>query len=240
MENIVTRRASLTVEASLVVWLCVISLSSFLLLFPVLKKQVVMCEAMYVCGRDTVKSCIVTELPFEESLLAYQYLLWNKWTSASAVFTTEKAEHGYYLRGETSQSLFVPGLSRLKTSQTVYICPFDGYDPLSDEGGEDTYVYITKYGTVYHRSKTCYHLLISIKEVAFQSLSSLRNKDGAIYYPCKTCNSQGISDGIVYITPEGNRYHLSRECSALLRYIEAKPLSQVEGSYRPCADCGGM
>ncbi len=111
---------------------------------------------------------------------------------------------------------------------------FDGYDV--GEALEDVYVYVTTNGTVYHRDKDCIHLTIAIQECRLEEIPELRNLDGAKYYPCELCGT-GYTDAKCYITPYGDRYHSTKECSALKRIIRTVLLEDVK-DMEECEDCG--
>ncbi len=64
--------------------------------------------------------------------------------------------------------------------------------------GETLYGYVTVNGTVYHKSRSCTHLRLSVKKVSFSELSGLRNNGGGKYYPCERCG--GDFHDTVYIT----------------------------------------
>lgn len=113
-----------------------------------------------------------------------------------------------------------------------------GYDNAKAcQSGNDTeeLVYITPSGTVYHRSRGCSFLKLSIAAVSLEFLEKERNSSGAIYYPCEECG--GGSTNTVYITNHGNRYHTSLGCSKLKRTIQAVPISQT-GGRSACSKCG--
>ncbi|MCD2493499.1 hypothetical protein LQE92_12825 [Lacrimispora sp. NSJ-141] len=101
----------------------------------------------------------------------------------------------------------------------------------------EEYVYITQNGTVYHRKRECTYLKLSIRSVAGNSVSGLRNEEGSKYRPCERCMKDALMTGTVYITDTGNRYHRTRNCSGLNRWIMKVPLSQVGGK-GPCSRCG--
>ena len=107
-----------------------------------------------------------------------------------------------------------------------------------EKDSEGEWVYITKYGRVYHRSLGCIHLNISVRGVAANDIMSLRNKYGGKYYPCAFCGKR-IEGGIVYITPDGDRYHGRMDCGGILRHISKVLLEDVEDIMSPCKDCGG-
>ncbi|MCD8329589.1 MAG: hypothetical protein LUC27_02715 [Lachnospiraceae bacterium] len=102
---------------------------------------------------------------------------------------------------------------------------------------EEEMVYVTDSGTVYHRSLDCYHLKLTIYTSTLSQVTSQRNSSGAKYYPCERCAVSVSGSSLVYITKEGNRYHMTSECAGLKRSVRAVPLSQVEG-LRACQNCG--
>lgn len=122
------------------------------------------------------------------------------------------------------------------TILTLTARKWTGYDiHKGEESEEDEYVYITENGSVYHRSKSCSHLKVSIRIVDSLQIDSYRNKDRAKYYPCEYCSS-AQSSGLLFITDYGNRYHASPNCSGLKRVILTRRLKEVEG-YPPCSSC---
>ncbi len=112
-----------------------------------------------------------------------------------------------------------------------------GYNVLSGstERTEEEYVYITEHGYSYHRSRNCRHLKVTIQAVTLDDIELMRNRSGGRYRPCERCG--GNSTGILFITPEGDRYHSDAACSGLKRTIKTVKLSEV-GSRTPCSQCG--
>jgi len=115
-----------------------------------------------------------------------------------------------------------------------------GYDRGGGAVTEDgeRIVYITENGTVYHLSRSCTHLDLSIRPVAAGSVGEYRNNGGGTYRVCEICGAPLPGQEVVYITDEGDRYHSSLSCSGLKRTILEIPISQVGGK-RACSRCGG-
>ena len=100
-------------------------------------------------------------------------------------------------------------------------------------------VYITKHGTVYHRSKECKHLIINIEEVTLAQADLMRNKSGHKYKRCSYCARNKVSQLTpVFITPDGDRYHTSLDCLGLTRSVIEVDIKDV-GNKKPCSSCGG-
>ena len=101
---------------------------------------------------------------------------------------------------------------------------------------DDETVYVTEGSEVFHRDRNCSHLKLSVREVPGSEVPALRNKSGSRYRPCGICHSS-LSDGKLYITTDGDRYHNSITCSGLKRCVRAIKKSEA-GSRRPCKRCG--
>ena len=106
------------------------------------------------------------------------------------------------------------------------------------EGDEEEYVYVTWNGTVYHKSRSCSYLRPSVHAAAFQNVSELRSDDGSRYYPCERCMKGDGSPQTVYVTDYGNRYHGSKSCGSLNRWVMKVPVGET-GGRPPCSKCGG-
>lgn len=98
-------------------------------------------------------------------------------------------------------------------------------------------VYMTPAGEVYHRSRDCTYLRLTIRTLSAEELETARNESGGKYSPCEYCVKNAVSGGIVYITDYGSSYHYSSVCQGLKRTVMAVPLSQVTGM-GCCSRCG--
>lgn len=107
----------------------------------------------------------------------------------------------------------------------------------SDHGKNEKIVYVGKGSTRYHCLKSCHYLYNDISAVPSASVDSLRNADGKKYHPCARCGTSAGSGDTVYIMPSGESYHSSRTCSAIVAYVRAVPLSEVE-YLGACSYCG--
>ncbi|GLC80830.1 TadE/TadG family type IV pilus assembly protein [Lacrimispora brassicae] len=95
------------------------------------------------------------------------------------------------------------------------------------DGQEDELVYIGKASTRYHRQRTCHYLYNDIKQISFKEVEDARNLSGGKYKPCSRCGRFAEENGSVFLMPSGERYHSDRNCSSIMAYVEAVPLSQV-------------
>jgi len=112
-----------------------------------------------------------------------------------------------------------------------YINGLSGYDYTNDQ-----YVYITTGTEVYHKSRECTHLKLTIRKTDYKDLKQLRNESGQKYKKCIYCKPKP-SDKNIYITSDGDKYHSSLTCSGLKRTVKRVKLSEVTGR-RPCLRCG--
>lgn len=111
-------------------------------------------------------------------------------------------------------------------------------DDNADEGDEnDTTVYITPSGTVYHLSEDCTYLKPRVQSISAAGIDNQRSSNGSCYYPCESCRPG--KTGTVYYTPDGNRYHSSSSCNKIKRTIQTVHLSEIEGKRHACSKCGG-
>lgn len=100
-------------------------------------------------------------------------------------------------------------------------------------GNQEELVYITETGTVYHKSRHCSYLALSIRSAEREEIDGLRNSDGAKYYPCESCGGNGRE---VFLTEQGNRYHTSLSCSRLKRTVFIVLISET-GGRGACSKC---
>ncbi len=143
---------------------------------------------------------------------------------------------------------FIPILNGpdLSVRCTYYGHAFTGYEIGSgigsDSGGEgdapsEGNVIVAENGVVYHTDPDCVYLKPRVREVDASELKKLRANDGSIYHPCEYCHPS--PEGRVFITPDGNRYHSSKNCSSLKRTTHEETVEEAGSHLRPCPKCGG-
>lgn len=122
-------------------------------------------------------------------------------------------------------------------SQCV-VKPWTGYpvEGLGIRKQEEEIVYMTKYGQVYHRSRDCSYLSLSLYVVAYEEVKYRQNQNGDRYDACEICGNHGFTS-VAFLTKQGNRYHSQIHCPGLTRTIECIPLSQIPG-VPACKKCG--
>jgi len=97
-------------------------------------------------------------------------------------------------------------------------------------------VYITENSDVFHKTRQCSSLSVTIMEINAEAVGSARNENGGKYYECSSCKKFGFGS-IIYITPYGHEYHSRKNCYALKRTILQVPIDSVRDK-RPCRICG--
>lgn len=97
------------------------------------------------------------------------------------------------------------------------------------EGRE--WVYVTPAQNVYHISRACTHLKLSVKAVSPESQIWKR------YAPCGHCVHGKHAGVAIYITSEGDCYHYAVDCSGLKRTVYMV-LKENVGNKRACTRCG--
>lgn len=118
---------------------------------------------------------------------------------------------------------------RIPITQKAYT----GYTP--ENGTYDTdeiYVYVTEQGSVYHRTRSCTHLKVTIHAVSKDSLEGEYKK----LPPCEYCGRRETDT--YYISEYGECYHSANTCSRLKRSISRVRLKDVQGM-PACSACGG-
>lgn len=261
-----TSEGSLSIEAALIIPIFMFVIMAVLSFVEILRLQIKVDNAMQQCakelsvygyafdefGKDMVGDLsIPVETLFSETYIknrvisevGEEYLKNSPAEGTSLHFTGSRIMEDD--RIEIRCSYYVTPFFSLSpqtgflTGTTAVARAFTGYDNMAAVSLEDKeeYVFVTPNGTVYHRSRSCHYLDLSIEKAFTDQLPGLRNEDGGIYKKCPICGEEN-SGTVVFITKYGDRYHQDILCSGLKRTIEAIPISQT-GSRTPCVKCGG-
>ncbi len=139
--------------------------------------------------------------------------------------TTGIDSEGYYqlrINYEVVLSLpFVPELASDK-SITIRCRAYIGDDiDEAENSNTDRYVFVTENKEVYHDSRLCTYLELSIKTTTKETAK----RNGLL--PCEYCGD-GTGDKVI-VTDYGEKYHYSFNCSGLKRTIYRVKFSEVEG-----------
>lgn len=105
----------------------------------------------------------------------------------------------------------------------------DGSDSgKENEEEKERTVYVGRDSIRYHKSPDCHYLSNKLQAVAYEDLESYRNASGSRYRACSRCGKPAGPGSVIYIMPSGESYHLDRDCSAIIAYVEEVPLSEAE------------
>ena len=150
--------------------------------------------------------------------------------------TTGIDEEGYFtIKVTYTTKVSVPLMPVLSKEKTISIKQraYTGknHTSNSEDGSQDTYVYVTENREAYHQTRLCTYLELEIGVV---------NKNVAAkmgYTACIFCGSKAGDK--VLITKYGGKYHSSYQCSGLKRTIYRVKKSEVEG-LEGCIRCTGQ
>ncbi len=241
-------RASLTVEAALVLPVFIFAVLSVIYINQLLLYEEEMQWALVRTGKEISveyaafqKNMVLT--PVYATAKLEQHL--DKKTAVSmwrSKFDEETGE--IVLRVDYAQKIPFPIISRNVFSfcDQYRTRTFTGVTTrmTDEEAGEDGTVYVTETGNVYHKSLECTYLKLSISQVKYEDLEYLRSEGGEKYYACEGCckGAGSFFEQDIFICNYGNRFHISRTCKKIKRSIRQIKRSQV-GQMLPCSKCGG-
>lgn len=245
-----------TLEAAVIMPLLACFFVSILFFFRVLQVEIEVQKALDDTARELAVSLASEELTLgeEAELLAAKALLSSELEKREAAASyIEGGRVGVLLGGssfteEEVQLLAVYrvglpvrifGINAIRVEQRADCRKWtgDSGNGTGASGEADRWVYITPTGEVYHLSRECSYLKLSIQEVKYRDISRLRNENGEKYRCCTLCVEDNAGLNTVYITDQGNCYHASLNCSGIKRSIFTVRLSEV-ADRRVCKKCG--
>lgn len=250
-------RASFTVEAAIVIPLLTSFFVAILFFFRVLEVQMQVHTGLEITGRklavyagilphgevaENVAGIAAAKVQLQKELAEKENL--EEWIAGGkdGISLLRSKMDGEYIELVATYQIKIPLnlLDPLSASvvQKVKVRKWTGWKP-GEEEESDPWVYITESGTVYHMTKSCSYLDLSVQDVLYAELERKRSYSGAIYYACPLCVTEGEEKGSVYITNYGNRYHTKLDCSGIKRTIYTVRLSQVEDK-KMCSKCGNL
>lgn len=242
------RKGSYTLEAAVVLPLMAGFFLAILFFFRVLQVQTGVQTALYyasrktACEASTVSSqtalLVSAEAYFQKEVRQYEsvskYVRGGSW--GVSLLRSDIAESHVNLKADYFIKLPINffKIRGITVSQCSKSRKWTGD---RENLGEEGYVYVAKNGTVYHLTRDCPYLDLSIRAVAADQLSALKNKSDHKYYACSGCVAKNKGAKIVYITDYGTHYHVSLTCSGLKRSVYLIPISEV-GEKGACSKCG--
>ena len=249
--------ASFTLEAAVVMPLFAGFMVAILFFFRIMQVERGIEEALHYTGRKLAAESFAENYieDFGEPIaISYAWLTLCNYLEKEEVPTeyisfgklgirlleSEITESRITLQADYSMKLPIDffGMKLFSISQSICVRKWTGYheEIETDEITGEELVYVTKNGTVYHRSRECSYLNPSIQSVGVSEVQALRNESGHKYYACESC-AGGQTGSLYYITDYGDCYHTSLNCSGLKRGITMLRISEV-GGRGACSKCG--
>lgn len=238
-------KGSLTLEAALVLPLFLFAAATVLSLFLMLQVQYVVGNSLDLAVADT--ALLREKTPAEAETLTkaafYKELAVQKGSlslikNGIAGFSWKNTNvDDSYINAFVTYQIRFPirffAVSTMKVSDKRRIHRWTGRQIRGTDSKGEAWVYVTPNQSVYHVSRECSHLKLSVKPMKASVL-----KKGGSYAPCGHC-AKGLAGGsTVYVTTEGDCYHYRIDCSGLKRTVYMVKRSQVKGK-GACSRCGG-
>lgn len=241
------QKASLTIEAAVVVPITAGVLACVLFLFRIIQVQVNIEECMVYVGRKlAVESCISdsTEALFltaeahmidamGKRVVIDQYVRHGRW--GVYLGSSEFEGENIILCAEYDVKLPVE-FFELDSIHLASVNQFRKWRGDNASNGVDTCVYVTESGRVYHAGLDCRVLDLSVRTAYMSEIDDIRGLDGQKYYPCDGCKTNMDVEAVVYYTQYGTCYHKNVSCSALKRNVK-KILKSEIGNKKACSFC---
>ena len=146
---------------------------------------------------------------------------------------SDKESDEQYVRLIATYDILLPvnlfGKESLEVTQVSVARRWTGY--CEETAGNNQWVYITPFGTVYHTRTDCSYLGLSVWAVSTEQVQTLKNANGGKYYQCAACKNgkDAPMRDTVYVTDYGTLYHNSLECKALKRTVFRVTIDKAEG-----------
>lgn len=237
-----TSKASITVEASLVVCLFFFALLTFLSLFEMMFLQAKIQGALCSVGKQMAVESSIQPMIFtakmEERLVETigEEILENSMIRGGASGLNCSASKSYFattimelvVEYELEVPIFLFRIPILSQKESIRIKGWSGKEGLGLGIGSEQMVYMTEHGIVYHADMSCTYLELSIHPVLKSEITG--------YRPCSYCSRLAKEQEMVYVTTYGEVYHSTLDCRGLRRKVYVVPLSEVYG-IGGCSKC---
>ncbi len=207
-------KGSYTLEAAVIIPVAAVFFLTLLFFFRVLQIQTEVQEALNYASRKT--ACEASAVSSQTGLLvsaeAYfrkelgTYSLPEKYIRGGkhAITMAKSDLSGNYINLQVNYYIKIP-ISFFEVKGVGICQKSKSHKWIGDrtDGKQSDYVYVTKHGTVYHRSRKCHYLDLSIKSTDYAQISSMRNKNEHKYSACSGCVAKNHVAGKVYVTDYG-------------------------------------
>lgn len=245
----ICHKASLTMEAIIVIPVAAGFLIMMLFFFRVIQVQATVEEALIYAGRKTAVESSILDTEFLQFASAETYLLWALKDEPVIARYVDNGSLGVVLLGSDFEGNRIVLQANYRVKLPITMFGIDGISlwsrnvfrkwvgdmPVSDAEGE-TWVYVTPEGEVYHSIASCRAIKRSIHKEYLKIVQELRGANGQRYYACSYCAGESTEIDIVYYTDYGALYHRKIDCKYIKRTVNKQALSEVEDR-RPCSYC---
>lgn len=140
---------------------------------------------------------------------------------------------------QVSPLMEIPYVKPFRMVNRYYGRLWTGYDVVEANAGKnrEDIVYVAENAEVFHETKECTHLKLTIEEVDWGKLPYVHNQNGSRYMKCRKCGDE-VAGAMAYIAREGDAYHTNRNCPGLKRTVYTMLRELAVEKYRPCSRCG--
>lgn len=247
----ICHKASLTVEAAVVIPVVAAFFASLLFFFRVIQVQAIVEEALLYAGRKTAVEGSVVEDDAVLYTSAKGFMMYALKDEQIIARYVEQGSLGVVLLGSTFDEDRITLSVHYKVRLPIVFFEIDGItlwnratfrkwvgDNPKGESEEGDWVYITETGSVYHATSACRVLNLRISAASLQEINEVRGLNGQKYYACSQCAESYANAQKVYYTDYGTLYHYRMDCQYIKRTVEKVLLSEVDEK-TPCSYCYG-
>lgn len=229
------KRASLTVEAAVVVPVFVIGMFCLYQVFDMYRIQGLVKTTLHQCGKELGMYGCESENNILTSAYCMAYTQGKmpkvKDSVKISLLRSRCVGDQIELIADISYQVPLLFLPSIHLTNRTCVRRWDGRDTELENETMNTWeemVYITEYESVYHDSQNCTHLDLSIHKTTIDNAKKMS------YRKCSKCG-KGETD-FVYYTEQGECYHSAMTCSGLKRTVYLVEKSQVKGLEK-CKRC---
>lgn len=234
MPSLVLQKASLTVEAALVLPLLIFAMVTLAGVMDFLRMENMIIGSMQESAETLGMYGAVEELSMGAVLLKAESNIpteVRKKGSLSFIGSNVSAEKVELKASYSYRLPFVLFPLQKENRVRVYCWLGNNYmEQAAKSSAPEEMVYVTDHESVYHESAVCSHLQLSVRAVPVWMLGALRNGYHKRYQECEFCKNKGTSEaGSLYITDFGDCFHISARCPGLKRTVRLVKKSSVPG-----------
>ncbi|MCI8495856.1 MAG: pilus assembly protein [Lachnospiraceae bacterium] len=236
---------SVTVEAALVLPIFIFATVTVLSLFLIMQTEYVVTNALERAVAETAllsepsekKVKNLTKAAFYKELAMQRCPLSFVQGNAAGFSWKDTKVDSAYIDALVTYRLKLPvsflGKFIMTISNGCRVHRWTGYQEEQNVDSKEGWVFVTPNQSVYHISRDCSHLKLSVSSYLKSEWVPIRER----YSPCAHCTRGHKVGAVVYLTKEGSCYHYRIDCSGLKRTVYMVKRSEV-GAKKSCSRCG--